>query len=116
MSELPDEQINGAARSDWMLLEYDYFKHLSTIGLVALGAMLTWVQGDNKAATTFVMVSLALVAMSTTLGFGAMNTIISHRKTGKPLRRFFKYERGISSGLFAAGLGMFLSEIGKVIN
>ncbi|OYY69554.1 hypothetical protein [Sphingomonas sp. 28-63-12] len=116
MSDLPDEQVSGAARTDWLLLEYDYFKHLSTIGLVTLGAMLTWVQGDRGAGTTLVMVSLALVSMGTVLGFGAMNTIISHRKTGKPLRRFFNYERGISSGLFATGLGIFLSEIGKVVN
>lgn len=113
MSDLPDEQISGAARSDWLLLEYDYFKHLSTIALVALGAILTWVQGGK--GNTITMIGLALVAISATLGFSAMNQIIDHRKTGKKLRFMFRWERQIASAAFATGLGMFMSEIGKVI-
>ncbi len=114
MSELPEEQISGAARSDWLLLEYDYFKHLSTIALVTLGAILTWVQGGKGGS--IVMIGLVLVAMSATLGFSAMNQIIEHRKSGKKLRFFFSWERSIATATFATGLGMFMSEIGKVIN
>lgn len=113
MSELPDDEISGAARTDWMLLEYDYFKHLSTIALVTVGAILTWVQGNKGVPPTMVMAALSLVAISAMLGFGAMNHIISHRKTGKPLRLLFEWERSITSGVFAVGLGLFMSEIGR---
>lgn len=115
MSKLPEEQIAGEARTDWLLLEYDYFKHLSTIALVALGAILTWIQGGN-AKGNIVMIGLVLVAMSATLGFSAMNQIIDHRKTGKKLRTFYRWERSIATATFATGLGMFMSEIGKAIN
>lgn len=115
MSGLPDEQVSGAARSDWLLLEYDYYKHLSTIALVTIGAILTWMQGEGRAATTMVMLGLVLVAMSATLAFSAMNQIIMHRKTQKPMRRLFGWERSISTATYATGLGMFMSEIGKGI-
>lgn len=114
-SALPEETISGEARTDWLLLEYDYFKHLSTIALVALGAILTWIQG-GRAAGTLIVVGLVMVAMSATLGFSAMNQIIEHRKKGKPLRPFYRWERSIATATFATGLGMFMSEIGKALN
>ncbi|MBY0520799.1 MAG: hypothetical protein K2P79_10275 [Sphingomonas sp.] len=116
MSALPDDRIAGAAREDWLLLEYDYFKHLSTIALVALGAILTWIQGNPKSASLFFMIGLTLVAISAVLGFGAMNRIIDHKKTDKPLSRFFGWQRSMTTGTFATGLGMFMSEIGKALN
>ena len=115
MSVLPEDQIAAAARADWLLLEYDYFKHLSTIALVTVGAILTWVQG-GKGGGTLVMLALTLLAMSATLGFSAMNQIIAHRKTGKKLRWLFGSERLLATLAFAAGLGMFMSEVGKAIN
>lgn len=114
MSELPEATIEKAGASDPLLLEYDYFKHLSTISLVTIGAMLTWVQSGK--GTTLMMISITAVAMSAVLAFSAMNQIIAHRKTGKPMRKFFRWERGISTATYATGLGLAMSEIGKVIN
>ncbi len=114
MTELPEANIEKAGATDPLLLEYDYFKHLSTISLVTIGALLTWVQGGK--GTTLVMISITAVAMSATLAFSAMNQVIVHRKTGKPLRKFFRWERGISTATFATGLGIAMSEIGRVIN
>ncbi|OYW21744.1 MAG: hypothetical protein B7Z43_09450, partial [Sphingomonas sp. 12-62-6] len=82
--------------------------------LVALGAILTWIQGGRGG--TMIVIGLVLVAMSATAGFGAMNHIIDHRKTGKKLRMFFAWERSIATATFATGLGMFMSEIGRVFN
>lgn len=115
MNDLPDARVDQAGAIDPLLLEYDYFKHLSTIALVTIGAILTWVQGDREFGRTIVMVGLSLVAISAVLGFGAMNHIIQHRKSGKKLRWLFRWERGIASGAFAAGLGIFMSEIGNNI-
>ncbi|MBY0582449.1 MAG: hypothetical protein K2P68_05950 [Sphingomonas sp.] len=114
MSELPEEQINDAARTDWLLLEYDYFKHLSTIGLVTIGAILTWIQSGHGSQLT--MIGITLLAMSATLAFSAMNQIIVHRKNGKPLRMFYRWERSIGTATYATGLGIIMSEIGKAIN
>lgn len=111
MTGLPDDRLDQA---DALLLEYDYFKHLSTISLVTIGALLTWVQGGE--GTTLVMLSITAVALSAVLAFSAMNQIIVHRKTGKPMRRFYRWERSISTATFATGLGIAMSEIGKVIN
>ncbi len=111
MTGLPDDRLDQA---DALLLEYDYFKHLSTIALVTIGALLTWVQGGK--GTTLVMISITVVAMSAVLSFSAMNQIIVHRKTGRPLRKLFRWERPISTGAYATGLGLAMSEIGKVIN
>lgn len=114
MSQLPDAQIEAASGLDPLLLEDDYFKHLSTIALVTIGALLTWLQSGR--GTTLVMISITLVAISAMLAFSAMNQIINHRKTGKPMRAFFRWERFISTGTFASGLGMTMSEVGKVIH
>jgi len=110
------DDAGDAPVGDPLLLEYDYFKHLSTIALVTIGAILTFVQGNKESGTVMVMIGLTLVGMSAVLGFGAMNHIISHRKSGRPLRWGFKWERGLASGLFAAGLGLFMGEIGKAFN
>lgn len=115
MSEVRDGRSDQAGATDPLLLEYDYFKHLSTIALVTIGAILTWVQGEGQFARSTVMIALALVAISAILGFGAMNHIITHRKDGKKLRWLFRWERGIASGAFASGLGIFMSEIGNTI-
>lgn len=114
MSELPDGKIAEALPTDWLLLEYDYFKHLSTIGLVTIGALLTWVQSGK--GTTLVMIAITSVAMSAVLAFSAMNQIIVHRKTGRKMRAFYQWERSISTAAFATGLGIAMSEIGKVIS
>ncbi len=114
MSEPPAEP--GTTKDDPLLLEYDYFKHLSTIALVTLGVVVSSVQSAARGGSIVTLVALTLVAMSAVLGFGAMNHIITHRKNGKPLRFFYKYERGLASGTFAAGLGIFMSEIGKAFN
>ncbi len=103
----------GQGANDPLLLEYDYFKHLSTIALVTLGVVLSSFQSGRSGGSVMALIALTLVAMSAVLGFGAMNHIITHRKNGKPLRFFFKYERGLASGAFAAGLGVFMSEIGN---
>jgi hypothetical protein len=114
MSQLPDARLDHAGSIDPLLLEYDYFKHLSTIALVTIGAILTWVQGEEQFGKFNVMVGLTLVAISAVLGFGAMNHIISHRKGGKKLRWLFRWERGIASFAFAVGLGIFVGEIGRI--
>lgn len=115
MNATPDVRVDQAGAIDPLLLEYDYFKHLSTIALVTIGAILTWVQGDREYGRFMVMIGLTLVAMSAVLGFAAMNHIIMHRKDGKKLRWAFRWERGIASGVFASGLGIFMSEIGNTI-
>lgn len=114
MSELPEAKVEKAGATDALLLEYDYFKHLSTISLVTIGALLTWVQGGK--GTTLVMISITTVAMSAVFSFSAMNQIILHRKIGKPMCRFFQRERTISTATYATGLGIAMSGIGKVIN
>jgi hypothetical protein len=114
MSDLPETRLEKAGATDALLLEYDYFKHLSTISLVTIGALLTWVQGGK--GTPLIMISISAVAMSAVLSFSAMNQIIVHRKTGKPMRKLYRWERSISTATYAAGLGLAMSEIGKVIN
>jgi hypothetical protein len=114
MTGLPEDQIDAARAADALLLEYDYFKHLSTIALVTIAALLTFVQAGE--GTRLVMISISAVAVSAVLAFSAMNQIIVHRKTGKPLRKFHRWERSISTATYALGLGIAMSEIGKVIN
>lgn len=116
MSSQPIEPLARASDEDWLLLEYDYFKHLSTISLVSLGAILAWLDNREGAPPPLFMIGLSLVVISSVLGFGAMNHIIGHRKSGRPLRALFRWERTITSITFAAGIGLFMSEIGGIGN
>lgn len=115
LSALPEEETERASHHDPLLLEYDYLKHLGTISLVALGAILTSMQDKATDGRPIIMIAITLVALSAVLAFSAMNQIIQHRKSGKELRIFFRWERGIANALFASGLGLFLSELGKTL-
>jgi len=115
VSALPEDEVDRARGSDPLLLEYDYFKHLGTIALVALGAILTSTQGKSAASGHLIMVAIALVSISAILGFSAMNQIIDHRKSGKRLRPLFNWEQSIATALFATGLGLFMSEVGNAL-
>ena len=105
MTGLPEQQLEGSRGVDGLLLEFDYFKHLSTIALVALGGALTLLtQPEMPKDKT--AIALVLFGFSAAHCFSAMGRIVAHRRFGKPLQRWERYNRWIATTFFTLGLGI----------
>ncbi len=96
---------------DGELLLYDYFKHLTTLALLALGGILTVSQIADREdvkpwllATVLVTISLGGIA-----AFGGAGEIVRGRHTGTPRHKSVEFYRRVAPILLAIGVGMFLS-------
>jgi hypothetical protein len=97
------EASDGAAE----LLLYDYFKHLTTLALVALGGTLGIAEGKLGRDV------LALIVICIGLGGGlalvGLLTVVRERVAGRPLPRSARWLRTGSGALFSFGVGVFLA-------
>ena len=101
-----EEQITRAATSDNDLLLYDYFKHLTTLALVALGGAISIAKGAIATST------LGTIVFAIGLGGGlaliGLLAVVRERLAGKPTSRYVRWLRTASGVLFTFGVGMFL--------
>jgi hypothetical protein len=114
----PLERVVGSSSPSSMnaaLVQYDYLKHLSTIALVAIGAIVTYLQSATDLRGHLIMISLSFVAISAAICFGSMNHLISRLSSDRLPRRWLHIERIGATLLFAAGLALFASEVGRVL-
>ena len=93
------------------LLLYDYFKHLSSLVLFALGGLLLVLKDfDAKdARPQIVATCFLMISMSGILAFGGSWGIVRCRLTGKPMNREVIMAQWGAPILLALGLGMFLA-------
>jgi len=101
-----DEAIAQAARADNDLLLYDYFKHLTTLALVALGGAIGIAKG------TIANQTLGVIVLAIGLGGGlalvGLLAVVRERLAGKPMSGYVRWLRTLSGGFFSFGVGMFL--------
>lgn len=93
------------------LLLYDYFKHLSSLVLFALGGLLLVLKDfDPKDARPHIVAAcFLLISVSGVLSFSGSWGIVRCRLRRKPLNREVIFAQWGAPVLLAAGLGMFLS-------
>jgi hypothetical protein len=99
-----------ASPHDRELLLYDYFKHLTTLALLALGGVLTVSQmadpGDIK--PVMLVIVLAVIGLGGIASFAGGSEIVSARYTGARRTRSIALCRKATPALLTLGVGMFL--------
>ena len=99
-----------ASHDDGELLLYDYFKHLTTLALLALGGVLTVSQmaapADLKPA--MLVIVLVILGFSGMASFAGGSEIVRARYTGAARSRSIELCRVASPALLSVGVGMFL--------
>lgn len=110
MSEI-DEERGPPASNDSDMLLYDYFKHLTSLSVLALGGILLVVQSIDAEALQRIKVFMvfALVSMAGISAFHGASEIVKARTTGKPLSKAVTRLRTVAPISLAGGVGVFLS-------
>ena len=108
-----DETIADAAGVAPELLLYDYFKHITTLALVALGGALSIAEGKVGRDV------LGAVVLTIGLGGGfalvGLLSIVRERSAGRPMPKSARLYRTLSGALFSFGVGMFLVMFVKAV-
>jgi len=93
------------------LLLYDYFKHLSSLVLFALGGLLLVLKDFDArdARPQIVAACFLMISMSGILAFGGSWGIVRCRLKGKPMNREVIMAQWGAPILLALGLGLFLA-------
>jgi hypothetical protein len=96
---------------DGDLLQYDFFKHLTSLALLTLGGVLVLAKEANKADVKPVMIMAVLVLISGAgvCAFSGASEIVRARYSNKPPLPVLKIYRIVSPSLLAVGVGMFLT-------
>ena len=96
-------------KSDRELLLYDYFKHLTSLTLLTLGAVLAIAQAaDSKDVKPPVLVAvLVVISAGGICSFVGASEIVKKRYTGS-VSRSLEFYRKAAPALLALGVGMFL--------
>ena len=95
--------------SDRELLLYDYFKHLTSLTLLTLGAVLAIAQAaDSKDVKPPVLVAvLVVISAGGICSFVGASEIVKKRYTGS-VSRSLEFYRKAAPAFLALGVGMFL--------
>lgn len=91
-------------------LIYDLSKFLTTLSLLALGGVLTIVDGADKTDIKLgnvIMITGAL-ALAATVAASTATAIAHSRYTGKPITAALDRYVGVTMALLGMGLGMFI--------
>jgi hypothetical protein len=103
-----DETVAERAEGAVDLLLYDYFKHLTTLSLVALGGVLGIADGQEIARDALLLVVL-LIGLGGAFALNGLHMIVRARMAARPLPRSIRWYRMLSGGAFSLGVGVFLS-------
>ena len=91
-------------------LVYDYFKHMTSLSLVALGGVLTISQiPDAQPKPVSLGVVVVLLAAGGMSGFAGMDEVVTARFDGKDASKRITLYRKLCAGMFGMGVGGFLA-------
>jgi len=89
---------------------YDWFKHLTSLSLLALGGVLSLSQLPDvdvkKGSLTMVVLLLAAAGIA---AFSGADQLVKATADGKPMPRQVRWLRSLATLLLGFGLGAFLS-------
>jgi hypothetical protein len=112
MTEDDEGKLPGPINEhDGELLLYDFFKHLTSLSLLALGGLMVIAQAaDPKDVKPFlVTAAIVLISGSGIMAFSGSSEIARARYTRTPARKSLQVARIAAPALLALGAGMFLS-------
>jgi hypothetical protein len=110
MSE-DESALSPRHRDDGDLLQYDFFKHLTSLALLTLGGVLVLAKEADKADVHPVMIItvLVLISASGVCSFSGASEIVRSRYNKVAALPTLKFYRAASPSLLALGVGMFLT-------
>jgi hypothetical protein len=103
-----DKAVLSKSKEDVNLLEYDYFKHLSTLSLVALGGILSLSPSQTKIAQNALLAATLCVAIGGATALLCLEQIIISQRNNRPLSKAYRFSRSIAAAMFSVGIGIFL--------
>lgn len=106
MATSSEEEITLAARNDSELLLYDYFKHLTTLALIALGGAIGIAEGKIERGILGAIV--VCIGLGGGLALVGLLAVVRERLAGKPMSGYVRLLRTASGALFSFGVGIFL--------
>lgn len=100
-----DDIVEASAASPALLL-YDFFKHISTLSLVAIGGALGIAPDEvGRDALALVLLSIGLAGAVAVMG---LLSITRAHAAGQPMPERVRLYRTLAGGLFSFGIGTFL--------
>ena len=111
MTDDEDRLPEPSGQHDGELLLYDFFKHLTSLSLLALGGLLVIAQSaDPKDVKPFLVITaIVLIGAAGVVAFSGSSEIARARYTNTPTRKSLGFSRVAAPALLALGAGMFLS-------
>jgi hypothetical protein len=95
---------------------YDWFKHLTSLSLLALGGVLSLSQGaGGEIKKSLLIFALILLATSVIASFSGAAEVVKARTTGTPIATYTNILLGTSGICLSLGLGVFIYIFVKVI-
>ncbi|MGL5839275.1 MAG: hypothetical protein ACRCY3_12315 [Sphingorhabdus sp.] len=82
-----EERVADKARDDATLLLYDFYKHLTTLSLVALGGVLSLSQAGVLIEQRRLALITLLIGAAGVLALMGLDSIVRSRVDGRPVTR-----------------------------
>jgi hypothetical protein len=96
---------------DAELLQYDFFKHMTSLVLLTLGGMLILIKDFDATDVKpiFVLAAVALISSSGAMAYSGSSEIVRARSTGTPTKPSLRLYARVAPLVLAVGLGIFLA-------
>ena len=106
-----ESPLSPVQPDDGDLLQYDFFKHLTSLSILALGGVLVLAKEANQADVKpeMIIVVLVLISAAGICAFSGAGEIVRARQSKAEPLRSLKFYKAASPSLLALGVGMFLT-------
>jgi hypothetical protein len=108
-----EEKIVVRSKDDVELLVYDYFKHLTTLTLVALGGVLSISTSIPTISPKSIVMIVVILGVAGAVSLMALDLVVNERMHNRPIPRYVRYLRLVSIWLFGIGIGYFISIVAE---
>lgn len=109
MADRTDGKALTDAERHAELLLYDYFKHLTTLSLVALGGVLAISQDVEQIGDRALLVVVLFISLGGGAALSAIEVITKARLRGLPMPASIGRYRIVSATAFSLGLGAYVA-------
>jgi hypothetical protein len=104
-------KILARSKDDDELLVYDYFKHLTTLSLVALGGVLSISTSIPGISPRSIIVIVVLLGLAGAVSLAALDVMVNERMYNRAIPRYIRYLRMVSVCFFGIGIGYFIAVV-----
>jgi hypothetical protein len=109
MATESEGKVLARSKDDAELLVYDYFKHLTTLTLVALGGVLSISTSIPGISPKSIIVIVVLLGLAGAVSLAALDVMVNERMCNRPIPRYIRYLRMVSVCFFGIGIGYFIA-------